>query len=138
MDIRKRILKKLLNFDVTKVSGWNKEKIQTLSLAFYELGYSCWAKSYKTPTDEMIDKEREDLIDKGFFALKKSVEINPEFPTPYSYIGLLYREKIKVDELNAKKYIELNKEYNEKFVKAYKKLRASAKYRKQQEKELDQ
>ncbi|MCP5051514.1 MAG: hypothetical protein GY940_30380, partial [bacterium] len=56
-----------------------------------------------------------------------------DYPNPYSYMGLLYREKIKVEPLKKDEFIKLNEEYNKKFVEVYQRKLKSEEYLKQLE-----
>ena len=61
---------------------------------------------------------------------KKAIEIAPGYPDPYAYIGLLYREKIKVEPLKRDEFVHLNQEYNRKFAEFHKRKKRSEEYRK--------
>ncbi len=74
-----------------------KEKTSMLADAYYRVGHLCWAHSYQTPPDLMAPKERQAIIDKGLAALQKAAELEPNYPDPWSYMGLLNVEKDKID-----------------------------------------
>ncbi len=101
------------------------------AVAYYRLGVDCWIKSYKKkylPKDE-----RKKVLEKGFAALDKAIELDPNYPEPYSYYNLLLREKIKIDPKNKNLYLAKAKKYAEKFTQLYKKLQARKKLAKQLE-----
>lgn len=117
----------------TTIDAMDDEKKQKISEIYYSIGNICWNWSYQTNVDFMGAQERDIIIKKGLENLEKSVEITPEFATPYSYMGLLYREKIKVEPLKRDEFIKLNNEYNKKFMDIYKRKQRSEAYRKQLE-----
>jgi len=114
------------------IDSLSDEKKMALSEAYYAYGQELWSKSYLTPVDEAImpREERRKLVQKGLDVLNKSVAINPEFPVPYSYIGLLYREMTKVDPEKRDALIAKNEEYNKKFVELYQKKVKQEQYQK--------
>lgn len=81
-----------------------KAKTELLADAYYRLGVVCWNKSYQTPPDVMGSVERIQVVDKGFAALKKSTDLSPNFPDPWAYMGLLYRQKVVAEPLNKAAY----------------------------------
>lgn len=81
-----------------------KEKTEFLAEAYYRLGVVCWNKSYQTPPDVMGSVERLQVVEQGFKALSKATELSPNFPDPWAYMGLLYRQKAIAEPLNAAKY----------------------------------
>jgi len=81
-----------------------KEKTELLAEAYYRLGVVCWNKSYQTPPDVMGSVERLQVVEQGFKALNKATELSPNFPDPWAYMGLLYRQKAIAEPLNAAKY----------------------------------
>ena len=78
----------------------------------------------------MPREERRKLVQKGMDVLNKAIELNPDFPNPYSYIGLLYRELTKVDPQKRDELIAKNEEYNKKFVELYQKKVKAEQYQK--------
>ncbi|MEW6456575.1 MAG: tetratricopeptide repeat protein [Acidobacteriota bacterium] len=78
--------------------------------AFYSLGVTCWAMSYRVMPNE-INEERRAIIEKGIKALEKSIELAPDYPDPNAWAGLLYRELAKVDIKNEKKYKQIAEDY---------------------------
>jgi tetratricopeptide (TPR) repeat protein len=81
-----------------------KERTDLLAEAYYRLGVVCWNKSYQTPPDVMGSVERLQVVEQGFKALNKATELSPNFPDPWAYMGLLYRQKAIAEPLNAAKY----------------------------------
>ena len=77
-----------------------------------------------------VTSRRSPIIEKGLENLKKAIEIVPGYPDPYAYIGLLYREKIKVDPLKRDEYVALNEKYNKKFTEIHQRKKRSEEYRK--------
>lgn len=114
--------------------GLDDEMKQKLAETYYSIGNVCWNWSYQTPADMMAAKEREPIIDKGMNALQKAIDITPSYANPYSYMGLLWREKIKVNPLKTEEYVAKNKEYNKKFINIYKRAQRSEAVRKELEK----
>lgn len=118
----------------SKVDGLDEETKQKLAETYYSIGNVCWNWSYQTPPDMMAPKEREPIIQKGMDALQKAIDIAPSYANPYSYMGLLWREMIKVNPLNSAEYVKKNEEYNKKFINIYKRVQRSEAYRKELEK----
>jgi len=102
---------------------------QKVAEIYYSIGNVCWNWSYQTSVDFMSPQERSPIIEKGLENLKKAIEIAPGYPDPYAYIGLLYREKIKVDPLKRDEYVKLNEKYNKKFVEIHQRKKRSEAYR---------
>ncbi len=76
------------------------DSMHKLSEAYYALGVAFWSKSFQTPLDMMSPQERLGLVERGMEVLNKASEISPEYPEPWAYKGLLYREQAKVEDLN--------------------------------------
>lgn len=119
----------------TKLVDLSDEEKLKLAEAYYSLGVVAWNKSYQTPIDEDIlpTKERKEAIEFGFKALNKAIELSPEYPNPYSYMGLLWREMIKVDPSKSAEFIKKNEEFNKKFKDIYVKKRKREDYLKELE-----
>jgi tetratricopeptide (TPR) repeat protein len=81
-----------------------KEKAEILADAYYRLGVVCWNKSYQTPADVMGPVERLQVVQKGFDALNKSTELSPNFPDPWAYMNLLYKQKTIAEPLKKDVY----------------------------------
>ncbi|MEN8152396.1 MAG: tetratricopeptide repeat protein [Acidobacteriota bacterium] len=112
----------------------DEEKLK-LAEAYYSLGVVAWNKSYQTPVDEDIlpAKDRREAIEFGFKSLNKAIELSPEYPNPYSYMGLLWREMIKVDPSKSDEYVKKNNEYNKMFKDIYIKRKKREDYLKELE-----
>lgn len=91
------------------------ERKQKLSEAYYSLGVVCWFKSFQTPIDMMSAQERRNVLDRGFKALERSVELNPTYAEPWAYSNLLWREMIKVEPLKRAEFEAKAQEDVEKF-----------------------
>lgn len=81
-----------------------KAKTDFLADAYYRLGVVCWNKSYQTPADVMGSVERLQVVQKGFDALTKSTNLSPNFPDPWAYLSLLYRQKTIAEPLKKATY----------------------------------
>jgi tetratricopeptide (TPR) repeat protein len=103
------------------------------AVAYFRLGVDCWVKSFKKKY--LPKEERIKVLDKGLAAIEKAIELDPDFPNPYSYYNLLLREKPKVDPKNRNKYIAEAKKYAARFTQLYKKLQARKKLAKELEKQ---
>jgi tetratricopeptide (TPR) repeat protein len=114
----------------TTIKTFDPEKKQEVAEVYYSIGNVCWNWSYQTPVDFMSPRERNSIIEKGLQNLKKAIEIVPGYPDPYAYIGLLYREKIKVEPLKRDEFVKLNEKYNKKFTEIHKRKKRSEEYRK--------
>jgi tetratricopeptide (TPR) repeat protein len=113
----------------TTIKTFDPQKKQEVAEIYYSIGIVCWNWSYQTPVDIMSPRERNPIIEKGLQNLGKAIEIAPGYPDPYAYIGLLYREKIKVDPLKRDKYVKLNEKYNKKFTEIHQRKKRSEEYR---------
>lgn len=112
----------------------SEEMKKEISIAYYSIGNVCWNWSFQTPPIYMAAQERKVIIDRGISALERAMEIQPDYSYPYAYMGLLNREMIKVDPLNAEKYKKINDDWNKKFTQVYKKIQK----RQALEQEIDQ
>ena len=61
------------------------------------------------------------------------MNLSPEYPNPYSYMGLLWREMIKIDPSKSAEFVKKNEEYNKKFKDIYVKKRKREEYLKELE-----
>ncbi len=113
----------------TTGKNFDPQKKQELAEIYYSIGIVCWNWSYQTPVDIMFPRERSPIIEKGLQNLEKAIEIAPGYPDPYAYIGLLYREKIKVDPLKRDEFVKLNEKYNQKFIEVQQRKKRSEAYR---------
>jgi tetratricopeptide (TPR) repeat protein len=105
-----------------------KAKTDLLADAYYRLGVVCWNKSYQTPPDVMGSVERIQVVDKGFEALKKSTDLSPNFPDPWAYMGLLYRQKVVAEPLKKAEYEKLADQMVQKFQDLRKRKLASEQF----------
>jgi tetratricopeptide (TPR) repeat protein len=103
------------------------------AVAYFRLGVDCWVKSYKKKY--LPKEERIKVLDKGFAAIEKAMELDKNYPEPYAYYNLLLRQKPIVDPKNRNKYIAEAKKYAAKFNQLYKKLQARKKLAKELEKQ---
>jgi tetratricopeptide (TPR) repeat protein len=112
-----------------------KAKNELLADAYYRLGVVCWNKSYQTPPDVMGSVERIQVVDKGFAALKKATELSPNFPDPWAYMGLLYRQKVVAEPLKKAEYEKQAEAMVQKFQDLRKRKLASEQFIKELAKE---
>ncbi|NIM15464.1 MAG: tetratricopeptide repeat protein [Candidatus Aminicenantes bacterium] len=101
------------------IEALDSEQKRTVSEIYYAIGNVCWNWSYQTPTNMMDPNERDGIIKKGLAALQRSTEIVPDYANPYAYMGLLWRERIKVNPLKRAEYVKKNEEFNKKFKDIY-------------------
>ncbi len=95
------------------------------SMAYYNVGVTCWAKSYRIP--ELDPGDRLATLQTGLKALDKAIEYDPENANAYVYKNLIYREFAKVYPQRKKYYEKLAeaelKKYREIMKKREKKKR---------------
>jgi Flp pilus assembly protein TadD len=115
------------------VEALEPEKKRTVSEIYYAIGNVCWNWSFQTPTNMMDPNERNSIIEKGLAALQRSTEIVPDYADPYAYMGLLWRERIKVNPLKRAEYVKKNEEFNKKFTDIYQRKIRSEKYKEELE-----
>ena len=127
---KEAIIAQMLQEAEAGIPALPEEKKLALSEAYYAFGQDLWNKSYQTPLEVMPVEERKAIIQKGLDVMNMATELNTEYPHPYSYIGLLYREMIKVDPQKRDAYIAKNEEYNKKFVELYQKKVKAEQYQK--------
>jgi len=94
-----------------------EEKKVKLAEAYYSLGVVCWFKSFQTQADMMSAQERGNVLDRGFKALNRAVELVPTYPEPWAYLNLLWREMIKVEPLKRDEFLAKAKEDADKFAR---------------------
>ena len=116
------------------VKDLEEEQKKNIAELYYSIGNVCWNWSYQTGEEFMAAAERDPILEKGMSSLQKSIDILPEYANPYSYMGLLWREKIKVNALKRDEFIKKNEEYNKKFIQIYQRAQKREAY----EKELQQ
>ncbi|MCP4148805.1 MAG: tetratricopeptide repeat protein [bacterium] len=129
----KELEEKLKTIDESIDKLDDKKKI-AVSVAFYVLGNVSWNKSYQTPDIMMGSEERLAAIEKGMAALDKTLRINADDDHAYVYIGLLWREKIRVHPTKTVEYTANWKKASEKG----KELRDRKYKREQLKKQLEQ
>lgn len=117
-ELKAELEKKIKRAEAT-VDALDGEEKQTVADIYYSIGNVCWNWSYQTPTNMMDPNERNGIIDQGLDALQKATEIIPSYANPYAYMGLLWREKIKVNPLKKAEFIKKNDEFNKKFKEIY-------------------
>jgi len=113
------------------IDGFDETKKQTIAEAYYSIGNVCWNWSYQSNEEMMSPAERAPIIDKGIAALEMAIKIAPDYANPYSYMGLLWRERIKVDGTKRDEYVKKNELYNKKFISIYKKAQRSEAFSKE-------
>lgn len=124
--------KKLERAEATADTLDDEEK-QKVAETYYSIGNVCWNWSYQTPADFMSPELRKPIIEKGLSSLEKATKLTPEYADPYAYMGLLWREMIKVNPLKRDEFVKKNEEYNKKFADIYKKKKRQEEYKKQLE-----
>jgi tetratricopeptide (TPR) repeat protein len=92
-----------------------KEKNDVLAEAYYRLGNVFWNKSYQTPPDVMGSVERLQVVEQGLAALNKATELSPNYPDPWAYMGLLYKQKQIAEPLKVAEYEKQYKAMIDKF-----------------------
>lgn len=114
--MREAVASKVEGLKAVQDQMTEEEKIK-LSEAYYSLGVVTWFKSFQTPIDMMSAQERRNVLDRGFKALDRSVELNPTYPEPWAYRNLLWREMTKVEPLKRDEYLANAKEDAGKFTR---------------------
>jgi tetratricopeptide (TPR) repeat protein len=127
-ELNAELEKKIKRAEAT-IDALEPEEKQTVSEIYYALGNVCWNWSFQTPKNMMDEKERDGIITKGLAALQRATEIVPDYANPYSYMGLLWRERIKVNPLKKAEYVKKNEEFNKKFKDIYERKLRSKKYK---------
>jgi len=112
-----------------------KAKADFLADAYYRLGVVCWNKSYQTPADVMGAVERLQVVQKGYDALTKSIELSPNFPDPWAYLSLLYRQRTIAEPLKKAQYDKEAEKMVQKFQELRKRKLASEQFMKDLSKE---
>jgi tetratricopeptide (TPR) repeat protein len=113
---------------IAESSMEDKEKNDLLAEGYYRLGVVLWNKCYQTPPDVMAPVERLQVADKGFEALKKATELSPNFPDPWAYMGLLYKQKQVAEPLKVAEYEKQYKNMIDKFQELRKRKLASEQF----------
>jgi tetratricopeptide (TPR) repeat protein len=131
-ELKQRKEKRIERAEATADTLDDEEK-QKVSETYYSIGNVCWNWSYQTPADFMSPELRKPIIEKGLSSLEKATKLTPEYADPYAYMGLLWREMIKVNPLKRDEYVKKNEEYNKKLTYIYKKRKRQEEYKKQLE-----
>jgi tetratricopeptide (TPR) repeat protein len=112
-----------------------KAKAEFLADAYYRLGVVCWNKSYQTPADVMASVERLQVVQKGHDALTKATELSPNFPDPWAYLSLLFRQKTIAEPLKKAQYDKEAEKMVQKFQELRKRKLATEQFMKDLSKE---
>ena len=131
-ELKQDLEKKVKRAEATADTLEEEEK-QQVAETYYSIGNVCWNWSYQTPADFMTPELRKPIIDKGLSSLEKATTLAPEYADPYAYMGLLWREMIKVDPLKRAEFVKKNEEFNKKFTDIYKRKQRQEEYKKQLE-----
>jgi tetratricopeptide (TPR) repeat protein len=129
----KQNLEKRINRAEATADTLDEEEKQKISETYYSIGNVCWNWSYQASDITMAAEQRKPIIDKGLSNLEKATKLTPEYADPYAYMGLLWREMIKVNPLKKDEYVKKNEEFNVKFSDIYKKKKRQEEYKKQLE-----
>ncbi len=68
--------------------------------AFYSVGVACWDKSYHDPMLDSVARGK--VVDTGLEAVKKAIDMRPDYFEAMAYYNLLFREKAKLETDPAK------------------------------------
>lgn len=131
-ELKKDLAKKIKRAEATADTVEEEEK-QKVAETYYSIGNVCWNWSYQTPADFMSPDLRKPIIDKGLSSLEKATKLAPDYADPYAYMGLLWREMIKVDPLKRDEFVKKNEEFNKKFTDIYQRKKRQEEYRRQLE-----
>jgi len=112
---------------------WDKRiKLQPDSAeAWLALGINCWSRSYRFQF--LSKEERLKLADAAKTAIQKSMDLDPNYPEPYAWMGPLY--KAVLAKLEPEKEARYNAE-GDRFLEKFQDLRKRAAERKKLEEEL--
>ncbi len=127
---KEAVVAKMLAEAEQALATMDDAKKLAMAEAYYAYGQDLWNKSYQTPVEVLAPEDRRPIINKGIEILNKAISLNPDFPNPYTYVGLLYREMTKVEPQNRDALIAKNEEYNKKFVELYQKKVKAEQYQK--------
>jgi tetratricopeptide (TPR) repeat protein len=132
VELKDEMEKKIKRAEAT-ADTLEEDKKQKVAETYYSIGNVCWNWSYQTPSDFMAPEQRKPILEKGLSNLEKATTLAPDYADPYAYMGLLWREMIKVDPLKRDEFVKKNEEYNKRFTEIYKKKKRQEEYRKQLE-----
>jgi tetratricopeptide (TPR) repeat protein len=112
---------------------WDKRiKLQPDSAeAWLALGINCWSRSYRFQF--LSKEERLKLADAAKSAIQKAMDLDPNYPEPYAWMGPLY--KAVLAKLEPEKEARYNAE-GDRFLEKFQDLRKRAAERKKLEEEL--
>ncbi len=86
--------------------------------AWLAMGVNRWAKSYRLQ-NKLSRAQRFSAAKEGEEALLKANELDPSYPEPYSWLGVLYKSVlVKIDPDRAQRYMEDADRYLERFKEA--------------------
>lgn len=94
--------------------------------ALYSVGVAIWDKAFHDP---MLDTATKTVIvDKGLEALKRALDMKPDYYEAMAYYNLLFREKAKVtfDPVKAQEYTALADQWLQKAITVRKQAEAAA------------
>lgn len=83
---------------------------------FYSVGVACWDKSYHDP---MLDvAARGKVVDTGLEAVKRAIDMRPDYFEAMAYYNLLFREKAKLetDPVKAQEWYAKAEEWTKKAI----------------------
>lgn len=109
--------------------AWNlamKQSGPAAPEALYSVGVAIWDKAYRDPALDNATKES--IVDQGLAALKKALDLKPDYFEAMAYYNLLFREKAKVtlDPEKAQEYTALADRWLEKAIALRKKAEEEA------------
>ncbi|HEV8579402.1 MAG TPA: tetratricopeptide repeat protein [Thermoanaerobaculia bacterium] len=105
----------------------NQLQGQERAQALYSIGVSAWDKVFHDPGT--LDYEsRGRLVDMGMDAIKKALEIKPDYAEAMVYYGLLYRQKasLEIDPAKRVEDVQIAEEWLRKYNELRKKAQAQA------------
>ena len=118
----------------TKAGDYWQKRIQLQpdsAEAWLALGINCWSRSYRFQF--LSKEERLKLADSAKTAIQKSMDLDPNYPEPYAWMGPLY--KAVLAKLEPEKEARYNAE-GDRFLEKFQDLRKRAAERKKLEEEL--
>ncbi len=93
-----------------KLNALDEEGKKKVMEAFYTLGVVCWTKSFRTPPHMMAAEERTKTLDEGMDALEQVLKLDPKHDMSYNFIGLIWRQRILVNNVKRDEYMAKWKE----------------------------
>jgi len=84
--------------------------------AFYAVGVACWDKSYHDPMLDPVARGK--VVDTGLEAIKKAIDMRPDYFEAMAYYNLLFREKAKLetDPLKAQEWYAKAEDWTKKAI----------------------